>query len=88
MSGTLNCTDDRDDLVNEYMDELSLLIDKHTQLHTKTITLGPSCSWFNVLTLHDAKKLKRKLERQQRQTKLGAKHVINRNHCVMNILLK
>ena len=79
---------DLDDLVSNYTDGLSALIDKHAPLHTRVITLRPSSPWFNE-ELHDAKHLKRKLERQWRRTKLTVHHEIYRNQCaVVNKLLK
>ena len=87
LADALNCTD-LDELTNVYMDELSALVEKHAPLRTKTITLRSSNPWFTE-ELHDAKHLKRKLERQWRTTKLTIHHEIYRNQCALtNKLLK
>ena len=77
-----------DDLVNVYTDELTSHIDKHAPLRTKTIILRPSCPWFNE-EQHDAKHLKRKMERQWRNTKLTVNHEVYGEQCAKsNKLLK
>ena len=59
---------------------MSSLIDKHAPLHSKSIVLRPSCSWYSN-NLHEEKHLKRKLERKWRQSKLTVDHQIYRNQC-------
>jgi hypothetical protein len=64
---------------------LASLVDKHTPLLTKQVTLRP---WYNE-ELHEAKHLKRKLERKWRKTNLTVDHEIYRNQCAsVNKFLK
>ena len=79
---------DVENLVSVYNNELSVLIDKHAPLRSKTITLRPSCPWFTE-ELHDAKHLKRKLERKWQSTRLTIDHSVYRNQCaIVNKTLK
>lgn len=79
---------DIEELVSGYTNELSSLIDKHAPLRTKTITLRPTCPWYTE-ELHEAKHLKRKLERRWQNTKLSVDHQIYRNQCaVVNKMLE
>ena len=76
-----------DRLVDAYSKGLCLLIDSHAPVQTKTIVLRPDCPWFTD-DLHDAKHLRRKLERKWRASKLTVDHQIYRNQCaVVNKLL-
>ena len=61
--------------VRAYTSELSALIEKHAPLRSKAITLGPSCVWYTQ-NIHDAKHLRRKLERTWRKSKLTIDHQI------------
>ncbi|XP_052799130.1 uncharacterized protein LOC128230724 [Mya arenaria] len=77
-----------DNFIEEYSNELTLILDKHAPLTTKTITLRPSCPWYSE-QLHDAKHQKRKLERKWRESKLSVDHDIYRSQCaVVNRMLK
>ena len=77
-----------EDLVSAYTNELSVLIEKHAPFRTKTITLRPSCVWYTQ-NLHDAKHLRRKLERKWSQSKLTIDHQIYRIQCAnVNKMLK
>ena len=77
-----------EDLVQAYSEGLSLLIDKHAPIRTKTITQRPNCPWYSD-ELHEAKHLRRKLERRWRKSRLTVDHQIYRDQCiVMNKLLK
>ena len=79
---------DADDLVDAYKTEMSDLIDKYAPLRTKCITLRPSCPWYTE-DLHNAKHLKRKLERKWQKTRLTVDHEIYREQCaIVNKLLK
>ena len=50
--------------------------------------MRPDCPWFTD-DLHDAKHLRRKLERKWRTTELSIDHHIYRNQCaVVNRLIK
>ena len=81
-------TSDINELVDAYNKGLASLLDKHAPLKTKTIVLRPSCPWFSE-ELHDAKHLRRKLERKWRLTRLTIDHEIYRNQCcITNKLLK
>ncbi|XP_053405136.1 uncharacterized protein LOC128558892 [Mercenaria mercenaria] len=71
---------DLDEIVNSFNSNLTLLVDKHAPVKTKTIVLRPTCPWFNE-ELHDAKHIKRKLERNWRRTKLTIDHQIYREQC-------
>ena len=56
-SNLTNCVitnTDADKLVDIYNEELSLLLDKHAPLLTKTIVLRPSCPWYTD-ELHNKK---------------------------------
>jgi len=52
-----------DGLVTAFTNGLTSLIDKHAPLRTRTITERPDCPWYTD-TLHEAKDLRRKLERR------------------------
>jgi hypothetical protein len=69
-----------DDFVGEYSKQLTMLVDKHAPLRTKTIVLRPSCPWYTE-QLHDLKHQKRKLERRWRESKLKVDHEMYRNKC-------
>jgi hypothetical protein len=66
--------------VGEYSKQLTMLVDKHAPLRTKTIVLRPSCPWYTE-KLHDLKHQKRKLERKWRESKLKVDHEMYRNKC-------
>ena len=77
-----------EDLVKAYSEGLSLLVDKHAPIQTKTITQRPNCPWYSD-ELHEAKHLRRKLERRWHKSRLTVDHQIYRDQCiVMNRLLK
>ena len=77
-----------DELASAYSDGLSSLVDMHAPLRTKTIVLRPSCPWYSD-DLHEAKHLRRKLERKWRCSKLTIDHQIYREQCaIVNRLLK
>ena len=77
-----------DTLLDAYTTGLQSLVDKHAPLNTKTVVLRPGCPWFTE-DLHDAKHLKRKLERQWHKSNLNVHHEIYRNQCsTVNKLLK
>jgi len=64
------------------------LVDKHAPLRTKSITLRPTCPWYTD-ELHEAKHIKRNLERKWLKSRLTIDHEIYRNHCAkMNKMLK
>ena len=52
-----------DKLTEYYLSELSELINVHTPLITRTVTLRPHTPWYDE-ELRDAKQLKRQLERK------------------------
>ena len=77
-----------DGLVHAYTEGLRVLVDKHAPLKTKTIHLRPNCPWYTD-ELHEAKHLKRKLERKWRETGLVVHRLIYRQQCsAMNKLLR
>ena len=87
LSNSLNSAN-LEELVRAYTSELSALIEKHAPLRSKTITLRPSCVWYTQ-NLHDAKHLRRKLERTWRKSKLTIDHQIYRSQCAnVNKMLK
>ena len=69
-----------DELLSCYNDIMRTLVDKHAPLRTKTIHLRPNSPWYTE-ELHEAKHLRRKLERKWRQTKLNVDHQIYRQQC-------
>ena len=78
--------------LDEYVEllntSLTSLIEKHAPLLTKKIVLRPSNPWYND-ELHEAKHLKRKLERKWKQSKLTVDHEIYRKQCaIVNKMLK
>ncbi|XP_064622629.1 uncharacterized protein LOC135484864 [Lineus longissimus] len=77
-----------DDLVQSYTDGLTTLLDKHAPLQHKTLVLHPKCPWYTQ-EIHDAKHVRRGLERKWRKTKLTVHHQMYRNQCaVVNKLIK
>ena len=77
-----------DGLVTAFTNGLTSLIDKHAPLRTRTITERPDCPWYTD-TLHEAKHLRRKLERRWKKNRLTVNHQIYRDQCiVVNKLLK
>ena len=87
LTGCLQLTD-VDEIVDTYSHVLTSLIDKHAPMRTKLITLRPSCPWYNQ-ELHDAKHLRRKLERRWRKSRLTIDHEIYRTQCsLVNKLLR
>jgi len=58
-----------DGLVTAFTKGLSSFIDKHTPLRTRTITERPYCPWY-IGKLHEAKHLRRKLERRWKKSRL------------------
>ncbi|XP_052761992.1 uncharacterized protein LOC128204630 [Mya arenaria] len=89
-SDILNSVNDSlnvDELVDAYNDGLYSLLDKHAPLKSKTVVLRPMNPWYSQ-ELHDAKHLRRQLERKWRLTGLTIDHAIYRNQCaVTNKLL-
>ena len=77
---TIMKTEDIDEQVSIYTQELTDLVDKHAPERTKTITLRPTSPWYTQ-ELHDAKHLKRKLENKWQKTKLTVDHEIYREQC-------
>ena len=73
-------TEDIDEQVSIYTQELTDLVDKHAPERTKTITLRPTSPWYTQ-ELHDAKHLKRKLENKWQKTQLTVDHEIYREQC-------
>ncbi len=79
---------DPETLVQTYDTKLSALVDKHAPLRTKSITLRLTCPWYTD-ELHEAKHIKRNLERKWLKSRLTIDHEIYRNHCAkMNKMLK
>ena len=80
--------DSADVLVKAYNDGLKSLVSAHAPLRTKTIVQRPGCPWYTD-DLHQAKHLRRKLERKWRNSRLTIDQQIFRNQCVVvNKLLK
>ena len=87
LNDSLNSTN-CDELVSAYNDELLTLMDKHAPKQTKTITIRPTCAWYTE-GLHEAKHVKRRLERKWRKSKLTIDHDIYRQQCArVNKMLK
>ena len=83
-----NCHGFPDELVSHYNDGLRSLVDEHALLRTKTISLRPNSPWYTE-ELHEAKHLRRKLERKWQQTRLTVDHQIYRQQCAhVNKLLR
>ena len=83
---TLNKSADK--LVLWYNYELRNLIEKHSPLQQKVITLRPHAPWYTS-ELRQAKHEKRRLERTWRRTKLAVHHQMYTEHCInMSILLQ
>jgi hypothetical protein len=79
---------DVDELVTAFTKGLSSLIDKHAPRRTRTITERPDCPWYTD-ELHEAKHLRRKLERRWQKSRLTIDHHIYRDQCiVVNKLIK
>ena len=75
-------------MVSAFNEGLTSLIDKHAPLRTKTITQHPDCPWYTD-ELHEAKHLRRKLERRWLKNRLTVNHQIYRDQCVVvNKLIK
>ena len=58
-----------DDLISQYNDVLSSILDIHAPVKTKTITLRPAAPWYSE-EINNLKKDRRRLERRWRRTKL------------------
>ena len=58
-----------DSLVHQYNTQLSSLIDMHAPLKTRSLLIKARAPWYNA-EVAEAKRLRRKLERQWRRTKL------------------
>ena len=77
-----------ENLVTAYNVGLISLIDKHAPIRTKIIIQRPSNPWYND-ELHEAKHLRRRLERKWKKSRLTVDHQIYREQCiVVNKLLK
>ena len=77
-----------DGLVSAFTEGLTSLIDKHAPLRTKTINQRPDCPWYTD-ELHEAKHLRRKLERRWQKNRLTVNHQIYRDQSVVvNKLIK
>ena len=70
------------DMVASYKNELKTLIDKHAPMQSKTISLHPNSPWYNQ-KLHEAKHIRRNLERRWRSTKLEVHHRAYREQCCL-----
>jgi hypothetical protein len=68
----LDPKDDLNELVDQYNDTLSALIDKHAPLKKGTVTIRPSIPWYHGCSevIHAAKVFRRKCESLWRKTKL------------------
>ena len=58
-----------DELLQQYNDTIVDIIDKHCPVKMKTVTVRPFTPWFSE-EINNAKKLRRKLEKHWRKTKL------------------
>ena len=61
--------DDINQLVTQYNDQLSQLLDKHAPMKKAKLVIKPRALWYTP-SIAKAKRLRRKLERQWRRTKL------------------
>ncbi|KAL3882700.1 hypothetical protein ACJMK2_029013 [Sinanodonta woodiana] len=81
------CTD-VDKLFDAYTSELSMLLERHAPLRTKSIILRNDCPWYTD-ERYEAKHKKRKLERNWRKSKLCIDHQLYREQCsTANKILK
>jgi hypothetical protein len=78
-----------EELVETYNSALRSLMDIHTPVQTKTITLRPNTQWYTQ-ELREAKQEKRKKERMWQKTKLTVHKEIYRHQCtnVNKLLVK
>ena len=60
-----------DDLIIQYNNVLSSILDIHAPVKTKTVTLRPAAPWYSE-EINNLKKHRRRLERRWRRTKLGS----------------
>ena len=59
-----------DNLVTQYNDVLSSILDTHAPVRTRTVTLRPVAAWYSE-EINSLKKHRRRLERRWRRTKLS-----------------
>ena len=69
-----------DDLIIQYNDILSSILDIHAPVRTKTVTLRPAAAWYSV-EINSLKKHRRRLEWQWRRTKLPADRQLFIDQC-------
>ena len=69
-----------DSLANQYNSVLSGLLDKHAPLCSRIVTVRPRTPWFND-SISDAKKLKRRYERQWKKSKLEVHRQMFKTQC-------
>ena len=65
------------DMVNEYFDSLTAVIDKVAPIKTRLITIRPKAPWYTI-DIDEEKKCRRRYERKWRQTK----DPTDRNNCL------
>lgn len=76
-----------DELAEAYDKGVKKLVDKHAPVRQKTITLRPNAPWYTE-ELHEAKRARRRLERQWRKTHLEVHRQMYQLQCkVVNRLL-
>ena len=68
------------EVTERYLNEISEIVNIHSPLITRTVTLRPHEPWYNE-ELRDAKQLRRQLERKWRHTKLQADLNAYRRQC-------
>ena len=69
-----------DDLIIQYNDVLSSILDIHAPVRTKTVTLRPAAAWYSE-EINSLKKHRRRLERRWRRTKLPADGQLFTDQC-------
>ena len=69
-----------DDLIIQYNDILSSILDIHAPVRTKTVTLRPAAAWYSV-EINSLKKHRRRFERRWRRTKLPADRQLFIDQC-------
>jgi hypothetical protein len=80
--------DNLDDLVSQYNQDLSEILDKHAPLIKRTVRLRPHCPWFNEELLQ-AKRRKRKAQKKAARTKLTIdREILQNERNIMNKLCK
>ena len=69
----LHPADNADDLTEQYNKTLSIILDKHAPILSKTVRVRPAVPWYGN-EIREAKRERRRRERKWRNTKLPSDH--------------